>query len=326
VRGAAARGLWTALVVVGIAIGASLLLAHFAAGRFRTLEEGIAAFNQGSYPSLPESGVDEFARLSRALNLLGSRLAESTRNAGTSGAEGEPGRADRLLIEAQTRAFQRLSEIAAGLAHELRNQLQAVELNLAALRNPREKDPNTIRLHAENATRCLRSLNGAVGGFLKIARLRPPAPRPIRLDRLLEETRRAFSLQAAQLGVSIELELAPDLPETYADPEVLQQALGNLVRNALQALTGRENGRIRLCALTEDGRARIIVRDNGPGIPAKARERIFDLFYTTQPDGSGVGLTLVRQSIEMLGGQVRIDSAENDGTEVVLDLPCREGA
>ena len=326
VRAAVSRGLWTALVVIGCAIGAGLLLGHFAAGRLRDLERGINALSDGKYEELPESGVDEFARLARALNLLGTRLAEGS--PGLSGADGSApaiAAADRLLLDGQTRAFQRLGEIAAGLAHELRNQLQAVELNVAALRNPREKDPETVRMHAENATRCLRSLNEAVRGFLKIARLRPPTPQSIRIPELLEETRRSFTLQAAQVGAAIELDLAPDLPETHADPEMLRQALGNLVRNALHAIAGREGARVRLGAEADDRFTRITVHDNGPGIPPEVQEKIFELFYTTQSDGTGVGLTLVRQSVEMHGGSVRLESDAERGTEVVIELPRGEG-
>ena len=119
----------------------------------------------------------------------------------------------------------------------------------------------------------------------------------------------------------IELDLDPGLPRTMADPEVLAQAIQNLLRNALQAMSERGEGRIVLRSSWTDRTLRISVEDEGTGIPPEIREKIFELFFTTRNDGSGVGLPLVRQSVEMHGGHVTIDSGTSGGTEVVLELP-----
>ncbi len=319
VKAAAARGMLTAVLVIGLAVLSGLLLSRFASGRFRTLEQGITALSEGRFEGMPESGIDEFGRLAHALNVLGSRLAEDARTQGAGRTEAPP--ADLALLQGQTRAIARLGEVAAGIAHEIGNQMQAVELDLSVLQGVVEHEPEKARIQAQKAARGIASVGGAVRGFLKIARVRPPHPRPVQVNDLLAEIARNFTTESGLAGVRIVLDLDPDLPRTMADPEVLTQAVQNLVRNALQALSVKGEGRIVLSSSRAGESLRIGVRDDGGGIPPDVREKIFELFFTTRTDGSGVGLPLVRQSIEMHGGRVLIDSSEMTGTEVVLEFP-----
>ncbi|MBD3162519.1 MAG: hypothetical protein GF346_09165, partial [Candidatus Eisenbacteria bacterium] len=201
------------------------------------------------------------------------------------------------------------------------NQFQAIELNLNSLREGRIDEPDRVRRHAEKAAQGIESIDDAVRGFLKIARLRPPTPRTIQPNDVLHEIARELRTEAGMAGVRIELALHPALPQTQVDPDMLRQAMMNVVRNSLQALAGSEGGVIRIRSARAEGWLRITVEDDGPGIPPELREKIFDPFFTTRKDGSGVGLALVRQSIEMQGGRATIESEEGRGTVVVLELP-----
>lgn len=315
VRSAALRGLSAALIVVSIAAASGVLLARVMRGRFRAIEAGIEALSEGQFRAIPESGLDEFDRLAHGLNVLGERWARETQPRGAAGS------GDRAIVEGQSRALARLGEVASGVAHEMRNQLQTIELDLAAIRHGDGSDPAAVRQHAESAARGFADLNGAVRGFLKIARLRPPVMRPTDVNRLLEETGRALALEAMTAGVKVELELAPDLPEARVDPEVLRQALQNLMRNSLEAMAEGVGERIVIrSARTRDG-LRLTLADDGPGMPDGVRERVFDTFYTTKAEGSGIGLALVRQSIEMHGGRVWIEPTAGRGTSFVLEVP-----
>jgi signal transduction histidine kinase len=126
--------------------------------------------------------------------------------------------------------------------------------------------------------------------------------------------------EAALSGLDLDLDLSPDLPETYADGEVLRQAIENLVHNAVQALPSRD-GRVLLSSRVVGENITISVSDTGPGIPDSIRGKIFDLYFTTKEGGTGVGLALVRQAIEMHGGDLNVDSEPGRGTCMTLRLP-----
>jgi signal transduction histidine kinase len=131
----------------------------------------------------------------------------------------------------------------------------------------------------------------------------------IRLQRLLTG-------ELATRNITLTLVVEPQTLEIAADAELLDQALINLVRNAMEAL--RDGGRIGLSAFQEGGRVVIAVADNGPGIAADQREKVFVPFFTTKRQGSGVGLTLVRQIAIVHGGMVTIGETEGGGTTVSL--------
>lgn len=327
VRAAASRGIWIAVVGIGFAVGAGILLARFAAGQLLVLEKGIASIRDGAFEALPESGVDEFARLARAVNLLGARLARDSSGNAEKPGDGEASAEDRAameraILEGRSRAVAHLGEVAAGMAHEMRNQLQAVEGEIRAVRIAADPASPAARRSVENAAARLEQLDGAVRGFLKIAGIQPPVPRAIDLNAFLRSIATEFRTEVGLAGVDLEVDLDPDDPQAFADPEVLRQAMQNLIRNSLRALVDAEDGKIILRSTRRGDYVQIAVRDNGPGIPPEVREKMFDLFYTTRSDGTGVGLMIVRQSIEMQAGAVEIQSAPGGGTEVVMELPC----
>ncbi len=322
VRGAVSRGLLTALIVVSIAAAAGVFLGRVLRGRFRVIEAGIEALREGQYQALPESGLDEFGRLAHGLNVLGERWTRESRQRSADSPTPESGRSDdRAVLEGQSRALARLGEVATGVAHEMRNQLQTIELDLEAIRSSDGADPALTRHHADSAAQGFAELDGAVRGFLKIARVRPPVMRWTDVNQLLEEVGRALSLEAMTAGVRLELDLAPELPEAWIDPEILRQALLNLMRNSLEAMAGGEGDQIVIRSTRTATGLRLMLADNGPGMPAEMREKVFDAFYTTKAQGTGIGLTLVRQSVEMHGGRVWIEPAEERGTRFVLEVP-----
>jgi len=128
--------------------------------------------------------------------------------------------------------------------------------------------------------------------------------------------------EAGLSGLDLDLDLFAELPETYADREVMRQAVENLVKNALQALPSRD-GRVILQSRAVDSEIRVSVADTGPGIPPEHIEKVFDLYFTTKEGGTGVGLPLVRQALEMHAGDVEVDSDQEKGTVVTLRLPIR---
>jgi signal transduction histidine kinase len=312
VREAGRRGMLTALIVVPIAAVSGLALARMATGRLRTLEEGITALREGRFDApLPDSGADEFSRLAHELNLLGAEFQRRQK-------EWEEGSSSPLaaVAEGQTRVLMRLAQMASGVAHELRNELQTIQSNLEAARS----DPDRAAEPIERALQGVSNVGQSVRGFLKVARFRPLATEPVRVNDLLTEIHDELRTNAALAGVALELALTDQLPETVADPEVIRQAVDNLVRNALQALS-ETGGRVVLRSRADEETVSITIEDNGPGMPAHVLEKAGTLYVTTRKDGSGVGLALVHQAMELHGGSVHIRSGEGKGTEVRLDLP-----
>lgn len=134
-----------------------------------------------------------------------------------------------------------------------------------------------------------------------------------RLQRLLAEELKARD-------VMLVLEIAPETLEIAADVDLLDQALINLMRNAMEALRDIAAGRIMLKAWQEGGRVVIAVSDNGPGIPADQREKVFVPFFTTKRQGSGVGLSLVRQIAAVHNGSVTIGETEGGGATIAMRM------
>jgi signal transduction histidine kinase len=325
VRQATASGLASGIVAMICALSIGILVIRLAAGRIRLMAERVVAIREGrASERLPATGIDEFDRLADELNLLGTEFELKWNELERSGARRsealDPG--TELLLD-QSRVLAGLGQTAAGMAHELRNHLQTVQFDLDALRSADRLSPDELRSRVESAADGVDRLGGAVRGFLKVARVRPLAPESVQVNDVIREAAVALRDEAALAGVELKYELDPSLPETLADPEVLQQAVRNLVRNSVQALSSGEGGSVWIRTANTGGTLRITVSDNGPGIPSAVLGRVFDLYFTTRKDGSGVGLALVRQSVEMHGGEIHIDSQEGFGTEIVLEMPVR---
>jgi two-component system sensor histidine kinase HupT/HoxJ len=119
-----------------------------------------------------------------------------------------------------------------------------------------------------------------------------------------------------------------DLPPVLSDRDGLGQVLSNLIENAIGAVTGRDHGRISIAAHRADAgrRIEVLVRDNGPGIPAQNREAIFEPFFTTNSRGAGLGLGLAiaREIAESMGGSLRLGDPSGEGAELILTLPAAQ--
>jgi signal transduction histidine kinase len=223
-----------------------------------------------------------------------------------------------------------LGEMAAGIAHEVRNPLTSLrgcaqELAEVATRSGRQDDAQLARVIVSESDRLAR----IVGDFLELSRMRPPLRTQVDLGPVLREiTTLTNSRPDLPAGLEVMVDLAVDCPPVYADPDQIRQVLLNLVANALEALHGRPAGRLRLAAAPagEDNpldhkAVRLLVTDNGIGIPAEQMERVFTPFWSTKPQGTGLGLSLVSRILREHEGVLRIDSESGVGTEVTVFLP-----
>jgi signal transduction histidine kinase len=159
--------------------------------------------------------------------------------------------------------------------------------------------------------------------FLEYARPPRLALRTASLGEMLEAAAGAVRAKAAARRIAIDTDLA-GAGEAVFDPDRLRQAVDNLLRNAIDA--SPDGGRLRLEARREGPDAVITVADEGPGIPADVLPRIFDLYFTTKADGTGVGHAVTHQIVEAHQGRIDVDSAPGAGTRMSVRIPAAQEA
>lgn len=225
-----------------------------------------------------------------------------------------------------------LGEMAAGLAHELRNPLAGMEMMAGLLARRlagREEEQELVReLLAQ-----LRTMAHTLNQVLEFARPASFAPRPLDPVSLLEECLERACARVPFPG-KVERRYAEPLPAVVADPEEVRHALTDVLVNALEAMADGEDGRApRLeLALSCERRSRplaperggelvIVVSDNGPGVPAELRDRIFYPFFSTKHDGSGVGLAHAQKVFTSHGGSIELECPAAGGARFRLRLP-----
>jgi nitrogen fixation/metabolism regulation signal transduction histidine kinase len=231
----------------------------------------------------------------------------------------------RELEEKEMEAWQMLIRV---ITHEIMNSVTPISVLASTIgelvtRESAEDGPaagGESRRDIEEAARAIekrsRGLLHFVEAFRSLTLLPKPAMRSIPLSELFAGVGRLMQAHMAGRNIRFEVAIEPGNLELFADPELVEQVLINLLLNALQALEGREQARIGLRAFLNDrGRVQIQVSDNGPGIPRENLEKIFVPFFSTKPSGSGIGLSLSRQIMRLHHGTLHVGS-EPDGLTV----------
>jgi len=209
--------------------------------------------------------------------------------------------------------------LAAGVAHEIRGPLQGLEFDLDQLEDSLDRPESSRRL-LRNLQEKMQRLERAVTGFLKVARVRPSKMESLSVAALLESAKDAMQADALLHGLEIRIDEASEELNVWGDRDALFRALENVLSNAVEALPS-SSGMVQLSARSHGGKAELIVRDGGPGIPVDRRDKVFDLYFTTKTNGTGVGLAVVRQTIELHDGEIRLETSTDSGTAISMLLP-----
>jgi signal transduction histidine kinase len=224
---------------------------------------------------------------------------------------------------AYSRKLVSLGRLTAGIAHEVKNPLNAMSIHLELLRTKiRAADPaQTAALaHVDVIEGEVRRLDEVVQGFLKFTRPDDLRLQPVRVGALMQEILPVVRPEAERRGVTIEVACADTTSAVNADESMLRQALLNLAINACQAMP--DGGTLRLaCTDAPRGRVEIRVTDTGVGISQEHLGRIFDLYFTTKEHGTGLGLSMVYRIVQMHDGEIDVESTPGRGTTFRVLLP-----
>jgi signal transduction histidine kinase len=240
-------------------------------------------------------------------------------------------------------ASRSLGRLMAGVTHEVRNPLNAMTIHLELVREhllrqqrrartavgavlglegseDRAPEFDGAREHLDVIASEIKRLDEVITGFVRFIRPEELQLQPVNVELLINEVIALVEPDVRRNGVTCRAAVASGMPELRADPALLRQALLNLALNGCQAMPN--GGKLTMSARSEkDRRISITVEDTGLGIPADKLDRIFDLYFTTKPEGSGIGLSIVYRIVQLHGGEIEVQSTEGRGTVFRMLLP-----
>jgi signal transduction histidine kinase len=286
---------------------------------------------------------DEFGDLGSFFNEISAQLSADRSN------PGQHNRDQVLQALKYSRKLVALGRLTTGVAHEVKNPLNAMTIHLELLRQKltadagRPRRPAATLLQEEGGGAAvaaaeppvdlsgalrhaavigdeIKRLDQVLQGFMKFTRPEELKMQAVEVRELIAEVSQLVEAEARKTGVRIVVECPADVPPINVDSAMMRQALLNLAINACQAMP--DGGTLRIAsARARDGRVLITVSDTGVGIKPEDLNRIFDLYFTTKERGSGIGLSLVYRIIQMHDGEVEVESAPGRGTTFKLVLP-----
>jgi PAS domain S-box-containing protein len=220
-----------------------------------------------------------------------------------------------------------MGELAAALAHEIKQPITAAVTNAGAcLRFLEMERPDILEAREAAsgtigcATRAAEIIDRVRALFKKTA----PQREPVNINELIREIALLLQNEIRRHSVAVHLGLAENLPEVMADRVQLQQVLMNLMLNAIEAMQGVSAHLEINSQLTDDGQLLIAVSDTGLGLPTEKADQIFDAFFTTKPQGTGMGLAISRSIVESHGGRLWASSNSGRGATFRFTLPYEE--
>jgi|SRR6185437_7497099 len=232
-------------------------------------------------------------------------------------------------LEGELEVARRLSAVGRltrGVAHEVKNPLNAMSIHLDLLREKAGTQPGALGPHIQVIGREIERLDRVVRTFLDFSR---PVELQLGAADLSEVARGVVELVRAgaeSKGMSLRLAASDPGPHVWLDRDLIEQALLNLVNNGLQAMEDRAGGQLLVEVLEQDLHGLIRVRDQGPGIAPEHRDKIFDLYFTTREEGTGIGLALAARIMQLHHGSIELEPSQpGGGASFLLRFPLRKG-
>lgn len=227
-----------------------------------------------------------------------------------------------------------LGVLAGGIAHEIRNPLSSINISISSIERVcggsqglESETKGKIDLILEQMKSAASKMGLVVQRVMDYSKPFPPRKEIVDLNRVIEEAVRISLSTLRKREIELLRDLAPDLSACRVDAQMIEQVLVNLITNACQAMEGIERAKLlEIASGVQDGRIVLRVSDSGPGVPPSLRDRVFDPFFTTRKDGSGIGLSFSHRIVADHGGALRVGTSRWGGAEFRVELPvAKEG-
>jgi len=301
--------------LIALFLGAVILMVYFIVKMLRPitdLSESCAQIGSGNLKDVVvRRNTGEILALEQTFN----RMVRSLR--------------EKEVMESKLRQAERVSalgNLAAGVAHDVRNPLNTIKLLASHVTDTLDGTPGT-----EAAAKQLQIVRGEIGriedivsGFLSLATERELHLEPYRVDTLLNECLRLVRKDAELRAIDIGAELRAGDTALMLDPKQWTRAILNVLINAMDACG--KGGRVRLFSRVTDATCEIEIRDNGRGLSKEVADRAFDPYFTTKDTGTGLGLSMARRVIEDHHGTITLSGAEGVGCQVLITVPLTRNA
>lgn len=211
-----------------------------------------------------------------------------------------------------------LGELAAGLAHEIRNPLAGIAgvVDVMSKELPPNSPSRAVVADVQNEVVHIKNI---LNDLLSYSRPRPPNFHPADINTTIEQAVQLARQQVLTKPIAVLFKPDPTLPRVLHDPALIQQVILNLLLNGIQAITGE--GKVEVHPLLESDFVVLQVNDTGRGISPEALAKIFKPFFTTRSEGTGLGLSLANGIVQSHGGRIEISSAAQKGTQFKVWLP-----
>jgi two-component system, sporulation sensor kinase E len=233
---------------------------------------------------------------------------------------------DKRLEEARLRRAESLAAMttmAASVAHEIKNPLGSISIYLQLMQKSLNTDSESCRTDLEDYLSIISEeverLNSIVVDYLFAVRPMDTHPIPTSINSIIEELITFVQYELMEAGIKVEEYPGKDLPLLNLDEKLIKQALLNIIKNALAAM--ENGGTLTIRTYEKDNMVHMRIQDTGIGIPADLVSKIFEPYFTTKDNGSGLGLTVVYKVIKEHGGELRVFSKEGEGTTFTILLP-----
>ncbi len=309
----------TIIALSVLAIGVGLLATAISARILRpvrTLIEGASRIGRGDYTTqLEVRGADEISVLAREFNQMAKSLQER---------EQQLKQQQEALVQAEKLAA--IGRVSAQIAHEVRNPLSSIGLNVELLEEAlgrasfgSEAEAKEARALLGAVTREVDRLTEVTDEYLRLGRIPKPALTAEDINQVLSNVLEFSREEMERSRVQVIPRLDPLTPRVLADEAQLRQVFLNLLRNSRESMDG--GGKLVVASRPADGGAEVVFSDSGRGMSGDVQERIFEPFFSTKEGGTGLGLAVSRQILQAHGGTIRCESQPGAGTTFVIRLP-----